>query len=153
MEKELGREAEVERVRTLRQRIEQYLDAGHGKCWLRQAEIAQLVEGALLIFDGERYRLLAWCVMPNHVHVLVETGKGWSLDTLLHSWKSYTAKEANRLLRRQGEFWEREYMDRFVRNAEHYGAILAYIEENPVKAKLADLKSNWAWSSARFRRD
>ena len=57
----------------LRRRIEEYLDAGHGECWLRRSAIAQLVEEALLHFDTERYRLLAWCIIPNHVHALIET--------------------------------------------------------------------------------
>jgi REP element-mobilizing transposase RayT len=160
---------EVERMRAveLRRRIEEYLDAGHGACWLRLPEIAALVEGALLHFDTQRYLLLAWCVMPNHVHALIETRESWPLDGVLHSWKSFTSHEAGKILRgaaggtpvlpgskRQrpaGEFWQREYLDRYVRNAEHYANVLAYIEENPVKAGLAKIKTDWPWSSARFR--
>ena len=135
----------------LRRRIEKYLDSGHGACWLRQPDIAALVEGALRHFDGERYRLLAWCIMPNHVHVLIETKEGFPLGSVLHSWKSFTSGEANKLLGRRGEFWQREYLDRYVRNAEHYAAVIAYIEGNPVNAGLARLKTEWSWSSARFR--
>lgn len=86
----------------LRRRIEEYLDAGHGQCWLKKPRFAEMIEGALLRFDGERYRLLAWCVMPNHVHVLVETREGFPMDELLHSWKSFTAHKANRILKREG---------------------------------------------------
>ena len=89
--------------------------------------------------------------MPNHVHVLIETKEGFPLAEVLHSWKSYTSHEANKLLRRAGEFWQREYLDRYVRNAEHFEKVLAYIEENPVKEGLAKLKTAWSWSSARFR--
>jgi REP element-mobilizing transposase RayT len=135
----------------LRRRIEEYLDAGHGECWLRRTEIARTVEGALLHFDEQRYRLLAWCIMPNHVHALIETRESFPLADVLHSWKSYTSHEANKLLQRHGEFWQREYLDRFVRNAEHYESVIAYIEENPVKAGLAKLKTEWPWSSAKFR--
>jgi REP element-mobilizing transposase RayT len=159
----------------LRRRIEEYLDAGHGECWLRRPDIAALVEGALLHFDTQRYLLLAWCVMPNHVHALIETKEGWPLDGVVHSWKSYTSHEAGRIKRRAaggtpalpvhqcrrlaawerqrpaGEFWQREYLDRYVRNAEHYTKVVAYIEDNPVKAGLAKLKTDWPWSSARFR--
>ena len=94
---------------------------------------------------------------------------------MLHSWKSFTSHEAGKILRRAagrtpalpgsdgkhlagregwrpaGEFWQREYLDRYVRNAEHYANVLAYIEENPVKAGLAKIKTDWPWSSARFR--
>jgi len=135
----------------LRRRIEEYLDAGHGDCWLRQPTVARVVQNALLHFDEERYRLLAWCIMPNHVHVLIETRAQFPLASVLHSWKSFTGHEANKLLRLQGEFWQREYLDRFVRNAEHYERVVAYIEENPVKAGLAKIKTDWPWNSAKFR--
>ena len=142
---------EQQRQIEFRRRAEEYLDAGHGACWLRRPEVAALVEGALRHFDGERYRLLAWCVMPNHVHVLIETREGFPLADVLHSWKSFTSRKASKLVGRSGEFWQREYLDRYVRNAEHYQAVVAYIEENPVKAGLAKVRTEWPWSSARFR--
>src|SRR5947207_1926642 len=94
-----GNEDEPKRAVELRRRIEEYLDAGHGACWLHRPEIAALVEGALLHFDTQRYLLLAWCVMPNHVHALIETREGWPLDGVLHSWKSFTSHEASKILR------------------------------------------------------
>ncbi|ESQ15029.1 MAG: hypothetical protein N838_09965 [Thiohalocapsa sp. PB-PSB1] len=69
-------------------RIEHYLDAGHGACWLHRPEIATLVQHALLHFDGERYRLLAWVVMPNHAHGLIETLPGFPLQNLVQSWRA-----------------------------------------------------------------
>ena len=135
----------------LRRRIEEYLDAGHGNCWLSQPDIARPVELALFHFDGQRYLLLAWCIMPNHVHVMIETRDGFPLPDILHSWKSFTASQANKLLKRSGEFWQREYLDRYIRNVEHYQQAITYIEENPVKAGLARVKTDWPWSSARFR--
>lgn len=103
----------------IRAHIESWLDAGHGECWLRDPRVAELVENALLHFDGERYRLLAWCVMPNHVHVVAHFDQGHSLADVVHSWKSFTASEANRILRRRGAFWFREYWDRFIRDDRH----------------------------------
>ena len=146
-----GAPGEKQRQLELRRRVEEYLDAGHGACWLRRPDVAALVEGALRHFDGERYRLLAWCVMPNHVHALIETREGFPLAGVLHSWKSFTSRKAGKLVGHTGEFWQREYSDRYVRNAEHYQAVVAYIEENPVKAGLAKIKTGWPWSSARFR--
>jgi REP element-mobilizing transposase RayT len=148
---ELSLKREDEKSVELRRRVEKYLDAGHGTCWLRRSSIAQLVENSLLHFDGERYVLLAWCIMPNHVHVLVETKVGLPLASILQTWKSFIAHKANTLLSRTGEFWQREYLDRYVRNAEHYERVVAYIEENPVKARLAKLRTEWPWSSAKFR--
>jgi len=148
---ELADEPESEAATVIRRRAEKYLDAGHGECWLRQPDIARVAEDALLHFDGQRYNLLAWCVMPNHVHVMIETRAGFTLPDILHSWKSFAANQANKIMGRRGEFWQREYLDRYIRNAEHYAQAVAYIEENPVKAGLAKVKTDWPWSSARFR--
>ncbi len=137
----------------IRKRIARYEDAGHGACWLRDKRIAALVENALLHFDGQRYRLIAWCVMPNHVHGLIETQEDWPLATLVHSWKSYTAHRANQILGRCGELWFREYHDRFIRDDRHFANAVAYIEQNPVKAGLAGLPEAWRWSSAWRKRN
>ena len=114
-----------------RKRIEAYLDAGHGDCWLRRPDIALLVENALLHFDGERYQLMAWVVMPNHVHFLAKMNEGYPLGDVMYSLKSYTAKAANKILERHGPFWQREYHDRFIRDWEHYDSVVRYIERNP----------------------
>ncbi len=141
----LGRplsEDEEKRLQHLHsERVETYLDAGHGACWLRQPSITQLVADALRHFEGQRYLLHAWCVMPNHVHVIVAPLPGHTLSSVLHSWKSFTAKAANRQLGRTGEFWQEEYYDHLIRNAEDYAHALRYLTENPVKAGLAP----WPW--------
>ena len=128
--------------------IDAALDQGHGKRDLALPSVATLVQTALLIFDAERYALTAWCVMPNHVHALLEIRLGYRLDRIVHSWKSYTAKEANRLLGRTGSFWAPEYFDRFMRDEEHLASTAAYIEGNPVKAGLCENVSDWRFSSA-----
>jgi REP element-mobilizing transposase RayT len=133
-----------------RQKIEDYLDAGHGSCVLRDDRAAQIVETALLFFDGQRYRLLAWVVMPNHVHVIVEPMPNHPLGSILHSWKSYTANEVNKLLRRTGALWEPEYHDRFIRDERHLKNAINYVHENPVKARLVKQAELWRWSSVRF---
>jgi putative DNA methylase len=136
----------------LRKLIAHYEDAGRGACWLCDERIAALVENSLLHFDGQRYRLIAWCVMPNHVHVLIETSEDWPLASILHSWKSYTAHMANQILRRSGDFWLREYFDRFVRDERHFRNVVTYIERNPVKAGFVRLPEAWRWSSAWWKR-
>jgi REP element-mobilizing transposase RayT len=135
----------------LRRFIETYDDAGYGACWLKDNRIAQMVEVSLLRFDEARYRLLAWCVMPNHVHSIIKILEGFPLDEVLHSWKSFTAHQANKLLGRCGKFWFREYHDRYIRDEAHYAATVDYVENNPVKAKLVPSKEFWKWSSARLR--
>ncbi|MFL6292456.1 MAG: REP-associated tyrosine transposase [Thermoanaerobaculia bacterium] len=136
----------------LQKLILRYEDAGHGACWLRNERVAAAVEDALLHFDGQRYRLIAWCVMPNHVHALIETWESWPLANVLHSWKSYTAHMANQILRRSGDFWFREYFDRFIREERHFANAVKYIEENPVKAGLARRPEEWRWSSSWWRK-
>jgi REP element-mobilizing transposase RayT len=136
--------------RQKRIRIEAYLDAGHGECHLRQPGIAALIQENLLHFDGERYRLLAWVVMPNHVHALIEIQQN-PLSEILHGWKSYTGKAANRRLNRSGDFWQDEYFDRFIRDEEHFRKALHYIENNPVQAGLVKSAEEWIFGSAHFR--
>lgn len=127
------------------------LDRGHGTKYLAKATVAEVVHAALLAFHGKRYALLAWCIMPNHVHVLLQVKAGHPLDRVVHSWKSYTAKEANRLLGRSGTFWAREYFDRSIRNDGHLAWTVAYIEGNPVKAGLCTNIDDRLFSSASQR--
>jgi REP element-mobilizing transposase RayT len=132
-------------------RIDRELDAGLEACWLGRADIASLVQDALLHFDGERYRLLSWCLMPNHVHVVIEMSDGQSLSDILRSWKSFTARRTNMLLGRSGAFWHPDYFDRYMRNEDHLAQTVQYVEQNPVKAGLAVTPAEWEWSSARLR--
>jgi REP element-mobilizing transposase RayT len=120
-------------------RISTYLDRGAGACHLRRPEIATLVAEALRFFHGQRYRLLAWCVMPNHVHVVFAPFTGCGLAEILHSWKSFTSKRANTLLGLAGQFWEREYFDHLVRDDEDLARIIDYVRRNPERAGL----KNW----------
>ena len=110
---ELARESESFEDQ-LRYKIEAYLDRGAGECYLADKRIAALVQSALLHFDGERYRLSAWVVMPNHVHVLAAPCFGYTLSNIMHSLKSYTAQQANKILNRTGNFWFEDYFDRYI---------------------------------------
>ena len=102
----------------------------------------------MLHFDGVRYRMLAWVIMPNHVHALLETLPAFPLGGIVHSWKSFSAKQANKILGRIGPFWMRDYFDRYVRGEEHLMAAMEYIEQNPVKAGLVRSANDWRWGSA-----
>ena len=141
------REAEDRKRRT---KLEEYLDRGHGECHLQVPQIAAWIENAILHHHNQRFRLLAWVVMPNHVHVLVEV---WQtpLARILQNWKSITAVEANRMLGCTGTFWQPEYWDRFMRSEEQLRKAIRYIENNPVKAGLCSHATEWRCSSARFR--
>jgi len=128
--------------------LDRELDAGFGACWLRNPEIADMVQEAVLHFDADRYRLLAWCIMPNHVHVVVEVLEHHSLSAIVKSCKSFTSRRANAHLGRAGPFWEADYFDRYMRNEKHLLQTIEYVEHNPVKAGLVDAPSASRWSSA-----
>jgi REP element-mobilizing transposase RayT len=144
LEKAVSKENDVEK----RKRIEAWLDAGYGSCWLRDPRIAAIVEEALLHFDAHRYRLLAWAIMPNHVHALVELSPEVLLPDVMHTWKSFTAKAANRILHRSGSFWMPEYFDRYIRDERHFANAVNYIHSNPVTAGLVAKAEEWRYSSA-----
>ncbi len=117
-------------------KIEEWLDAGSGSCVFKDERAAKVVAEALVRFDGERYDLGAWVVMPNHVHVVVTPRDGHDLGDILHSWKSFTAHKINELLDRTGQFWQHESYDHIVRNERALFKIEEYINRNPEKAGI-----------------
>ncbi len=150
--KELAHLPEKEYDRERRRRIDAYLDKGYGSCYLQDNRLAEIVEQALQRFDGERYRLHTWVIMPNHIHLLFTPIAEWKMSQIIHSWKSFTAKECNKVLQRQGEFWQQEPFDRYIRDENHYTNAVAYIERNPVKAGLSAKPEDWRWSSAYIKK-
>jgi REP element-mobilizing transposase RayT len=130
------------------QQVNRLLDHGHGVKWLKNPAVAGIVQDSLKFFDGDRYFLHAWVIMPNHVHVLFTPAEGWTLSKILHSWKSFSAREANKVLDRTGEFWQAEYFDRAIRDERGFSAAAEYIEYNPVKAGLCINPAEWPFSSA-----
>lgn len=150
--------AKPEPLRNLekRKRIHALLDAGHGSCMLKHPLASQCVEESLFYGDGYRYVLLAWVIMPNHVHVLIEQMGRVPLGQIVATWKRHTTK----VLKQRGfvgspkgkegrrPFWQRDYWDRYIRNEHHLHCVRTYIEANPVMAGLTRLPSEWRWSSA-----
>lgn len=131
-----------------RKRIEQYLDSGYGSCCLRDRRIAGKLRETLFKWAGERYELIAWVIMPNHVHILIRLLGDNLLSEIMHSIKSYTAHQSNKILGLSGRFWSVESFDRYIRNADHFRNTIRYIEENPVKARLCNKPEDWEFSSA-----
>lgn len=122
-------------------RIEDALDRGFGSAHLARSDIGELVFNALRYFHETRYTLHSACVMPNHVHAVFRTTPGISVTQILHSWKGYTGRYANRLLARKGPFWQAEAFDRLIRDQRHFERANAYVLANPEKAGLRD----WKW--------
>ena len=134
-------------------RCDLLLDAGRGEAILKRPEAAQIVVDTLLCFDGQRYALIAWCVKPNHVHVIVEPRGEHLLGRIVKSWKAFSAARINELTQRAGRLWARDYFDRFMRSDEHLGATVDYVENNPVAAGLCGQPQDWPFSSAAARRE
>lgn len=137
-----------------RKQLERWLDAGYGSCVLRRPEAARTVVDGWMHFATERYDLIAWVVMPNHVHVLIRTYDGVNLDKVIQSWKSYTARRINLLDYPKPSdttdgIWMRDFWDRYIRDEQHFRDAVAYIHRNPVKAKLTRRAEDWPWSSAK----
>lgn len=141
----------IEDEQERRKELEGYLDKGRGQCWLRRPAIARICENGFRHFDGERYILRAWCLMPNHAHVLVLVTTV-PMAEFVKSWKGYTAYRCNEIMgRSNSSFWADDYWDTYMRDSEQERRAVRYIESNPVKAGLAREAKDWPWSSARFR--
>lgn len=117
------------------------LDAGRGECILRIPKVAGIMRDALKRFDGDRYDLCAWCIMPNHVHVIFRPKGEQKIEGILHSWKSYSANRIQREASFQGAIWQREYFDHLVRFPGELERLVRYVAENPERAGLKD----WPW--------
>jgi putative transposase len=115
---------------------------------LHREDITGIIATALKFFDKQRYRLLAYCIMPNHVHALIfpfkdADGNIYSPAGITYSWKRYTANRINKLLDKQGSLWQRESYDRMVRDEDELCRIIEYVLQNPVKAGLVDEWDKW----------
>ena len=117
-------------------RIDQWLDAGEGSCILRDPALARIVAEAFHFFDDKRYELVAFIVMPNHVHVLFRLRAPHRLEEVLKSWKGFTSREINKRIGSRGKLWQEDYWDRIVRNERHFLKCMEYIQKNPERAKL-----------------
>ncbi len=113
-----------------------HLDKGYGECVLKRQELAHVVASSLQHFDGDRYRLGDFVVMPNHVHLLVCLLEDTDIEKQCYSWKKYSALEINRALERKGRFWQEESFDHLVRTPEHFENFRRYIADNGPNAGL-----------------
>ena len=127
------------------------LDRHLGSCFMRDPACARIVAEALLHHDRNHYALQAWCVMPNHVHVLVATTKDHELSTIVRTWKTFSAKRINEFAKRSGSVWSPDYFDRYVRDDKQFETAKRYIEMNPVAAGLCEAPEAWPFGSAGWK--
>jgi len=133
---ELGSSLASEFKQILADRWNDRLDDCHGACVLRRPELSLIVADSLRHFDGDRYELTDFVVMPNHVHVLAAFPHAETMLAQCDSWKHFTATKINRLLNRKGRFWQQDGFDHLVRSEEQFDFLRAYIANNPVKVNL-----------------
>lgn len=127
-----------------RKKMQYWLDQGMGACSLANPKMAEVIQNALFHHDGNKYDLLAWSIMPNHVHVLIKTNA--DLDRIIQSWKSFTGRWAmqnnsshNLGIKKDAKrFWSDVNWDRFIRDEDHFYNTVNYILNNPYKAKLPE---------------
>ncbi len=125
-----------------------------GPRWLGDVAVAGLVADSIRYRDGSVYDLLAFCIIPNHMHRVFaplsdEDGRPNALSKIMQSLKGYTARACNRILGRQGGFWQHESYDHWVRDEAEYQRIVRYVTANPVRAGLADHWEDWPWTYVR----
>ncbi len=137
-------------------KYDDYLDkALHGNLYLKNEQVADLISESILYRDGKAYDLITFCVMLNHVHLVCTPlekleGTFYGLTEILHSLKRHTAREANKILQRNGAFWQDESYDHFIRDDAELERIVKYVLYNPVKAKLVKEQPDWKWSYCKF---
>lgn len=171
----VGQSLEAKRSRDIAhkkffQSYDRYLDRGDTSVDLSDSAISSIIRNNLLHHDNSLYQLIAWCIMPNHVHLLIQPfeqnkacearADGFSnelsdhsspLTKIMHSIKSFTATQINRQLNRSGKFWQKESYDHWVRDLDELERIVEYIRLNPVKAGLCETAEDWQFSSAHDR--
>lgn len=128
----------AELAQQITRRTEAWLDEGFGESVFRCPDIAQVLAGALLHFQDERYSVFCFAVMPNHCHVIVNPFDGFELEKILNSWKGFVGFHVNRIKGRSGPLWQEESYDRIIRDEEHLFRVVQYIGQNGIKAGLRE---------------
>lgn len=137
-------------------KFDEYLDrALCGEEYLKNEQIADLIAESIHYRNGKVYGLDAFCIMPNHVHLIcmpLEKEKDifYSLTEIFQSLKRHTARQSNLILGRSGAFWQDESYDHIVHNQAELERIVKYVLNNPVKAGLVDDRSKWKWSYCKY---
>jgi len=126
-----------------------------GVKYLDDPRIADMVAGSLHFRDSKVFDLIAYCVMPNHIHIVFtpleeSKDKYYPLSKIMHSLKRHAVNEANLILGRTGSFWQHENYDHFVRDDAEFERIVKYVLYNPVKANLVKEQKDWKWTYCKY---
>ena len=136
---------EINRLQYLySENVEKYLDAGYGSCLLRQKAAAQIVKDSLEYYNNQKYLLHAWCIMPNHLHVIFQLLASYRQREVLFGWKSFTAHAINKALNRRGTLWQSDCYNHIIRTEREYYNQMWYVWNNPKYLPAEEIK--WRWS-------
>ncbi len=132
-------------------RFDNYLDTCSSLNWLMNSRIARTTIETLHVHNTQKYNLIAYCIMPNHVHLILEPlfkykETPYTLTEIMHSIKTYTAKKGNEILSRKGQFWAHESYDHLIRNEKELYNQIEYLKNNPVKAGLVSDQDDWQYT-------
>jgi REP element-mobilizing transposase RayT len=127
--------------------MDRWLATAAGPMGLADTRVAECVVDTLRYGQDQLnlYELLAWVIMPNHVHILIEPKA--TLPRIMNSVKNFSARKANEILGRAAPFWQDEFYDHWARTRDEVARIIDYIEFNPVSAGFASRPEDWRWSS------
>lgn len=155
--------------------FDEYLDNNlNAPYYLSKPEIAQLVSDSLHFRDGRDYKLVCFCIMSNHVHMIIYNLQK-PLDRIMKELKSFTGNGALKILKNMdsevpasilnisaagamsykqelqdpSRFWQPESFDRIVRDRNDMANKISYILNNPVKAGFVNYWKKWKWSYCR----
>ncbi len=139
------------------ERFDEFLEKySEGPKDLLNDDVAQIVADSILFWNNKRYTLVGYCIMPNHVHLVIDIGgytsevyknkTSYPLSRIMETLKGYTSKAVNRILLRTGHFWQKESYDHVVRDGNELNRIILYVLNNPVKAGLVQTPEEWKWT-------
>ena len=112
------------------------MDLGRGNCCLQRPPAADALENVLWFREEVDYRLDAYVIMPNHVHILFQMSGDEPLEKILKPWKGVSSRRIHQALGGGGTLWQADYWDRMIRSPAHYRHVRRYIEENPGKGNV-----------------
>jgi len=126
-----------------------------GPFWLKEDNVAEIVANAIHYHEGEWFDVEAYCIMPNHVHLVLTPYESsqiadYSLTKIMHNIRRNSANHANKVLGRTGSFWQHENYDHFARDESELERIIKYVLYNPVKANLVKEQQDWKWAYCKY---
>jgi putative transposase len=100
--------------------------------------------------DKFLFRLANFCIMPTHIHLLIEPGEGTNLSMIMQWIKTCSAKRWNTIHGSKDHMWGNRFFARIVKNPQEFEYVMSYIDQNPVKAGLVENPADWKVSGVLY---